>query len=193
MAKRSTIPTESLSSETEALYQVLNEESDLAAILIGVAFIDACLASLLEKKFVAGETSSALLNEGPLGSMMSRAQLCYAMGLIPKKWYQDLRTLAEMRNRVAHNHLALSFEDHDIASHCGRLSSYVSVMGSDAEGRNRFILCVVMLSNFLILDALSLQQLGRPTRRELPKSTALKLEAPRSRSSRLASRLSDDS
>jgi DNA-binding MltR family transcriptional regulator len=179
MAKRSTVPTERLSSETEALYKILNDESDLAAILIGVAFIDACLASLLEKKFVVGDTSASLLNEGPLNSMMTRAQLCYAMGLIPKKWYQDLRTLAEMRNRVAHNHLALSFEDPEITSHCSKLSSYVSGMGSVAEGRNRFILCVVVLSNFLILDALSLQQLERPQRRETPKSAALKLETPR--------------
>lgn len=102
MAKGLRIPTEQLSEETQQLYDVLNNEKDLAVILIASSFLDACLRSLLEKKLLEGSVSDRMLShKGVLGGMSARADLCYALGLLPKRAYQDLGAIAEIRNIVA--------------------------------------------------------------------------------------------
>jgi len=80
---------EDLSQESQALYDVLNDESDLACVLIATSYLDQTLASLLERYFVEGNTSQRLLDPrgGVLGTFASRADLSYCLGLIPKGLY----------------------------------------------------------------------------------------------------------
>ena len=104
---------EELSQETQALYDVLNNEMDMACILIATSYLDQILASLLEQYFVKSNTARNLLDSrgGVLGTFASRAGLSYCLGLIPKGLYQNLRVVGEIRNRLAHNYLLLDFTE----------------------------------------------------------------------------------
>lgn len=180
LAKRSSIPPETLSADTKRLYDVLNEESDLAAILIGTSFIDACLLSVLEKKLLEGSTADRLLSHnGRLGSFMARAEMCYVLGLIPKSWYSDFTVMAEIRNAVAHHHLSLSFNNPEIADRCAQLSTHLQGEASQSTGRTRFVLCVVVLANSLILKALTLKDQGAIRAAKEPSHTYVKMEPSR--------------
>lgn len=159
MAKKPRIPAEQLSEETSALLDVLNEESDLAVILISSSFVDACLKSILQNKLLDGDTTERLLDHrGPLGSMRIRADLCYVMGLINKGWYNDLITLGEIRNLVAHHHLNQSFATPEIAALCLKLSMPLPGLDiGENDVRSKFKISVVMLANSLIIRALQIK------------------------------------
>ena len=169
MAKPPRIPTQQLSSDTTKLFAVLNNESDLAVILISSSFIDACLLSLLEKKLLKSNTTDRLLgNSGILGSLRSRADLCYVLGLLPKQHYNDIVEIAEIRNRVAHHHLNLSFEDVEINTRVSKLSVYRLWLNSDLTLRDRFVLCVVHLHTWLLIWALEAERDDPVKRRNEP-------------------------
>ena len=48
--------------------------------------------------------------------------MAYALKVIGKKQYQDMRLLGQIRNRFAHSHLELSFETLEIDALCKQLS-----------------------------------------------------------------------
>ena len=53
MSKKIRIPeVETLSKESSHLYDVLNNESDLACVLIATSYLDYALASLLKRHFI---------------------------------------------------------------------------------------------------------------------------------------------
>src|SRR5882757_6248415 len=105
MARRSIFAVEQLSSDSQALFDVLNNESDLAAVLVGVSVIDACLASMLERFLLESSVATKLLHgtKGALGTLAARSDACYCLGLIEKSLYKDLLVLGEMRNLFAHH------------------------------------------------------------------------------------------
>jgi DNA-binding MltR family transcriptional regulator len=167
MTKRTIIAVERLSSDSKSLYNLLNRESGLSVVLVGVGFLDACLASLLERFFLKTSVAAKLLDgtKGALGSFASRSDTCYCLGLIEKSLYQDLFILAEIRNLYAHHHLALNFAVTEVAQKCTELMYIARLKNGDAEEpllaqkyfahpRNRFVLSVVMISSRLMLTAL---------------------------------------
>ena len=107
MTKKTILPVENLSDDTQKFFDVLSAESDLAVILIAASYLDAALASILQRFLLPGSTAERLLNArgGALGSFGIRSDICYALGFISKPLYQDLIRIAEMRNICAHHHL----------------------------------------------------------------------------------------
>jgi DNA-binding MltR family transcriptional regulator len=169
MARRPPIPPEDLSSDSKHLYEVLNSGHDTSAIVVGVSYIDACLASLLSKRLLKSSVTEKLLDSrsGPIGSFAARADLAYAVGLIPKVMYQDLLVLAELRNETAHHHFALAFSSSQVALHCEKLE-YVRSLKTQGgaqiideawltRSRDRFTISAVMIVNRLLLAALGTQ------------------------------------
>src|SRR5690349_7710853 len=63
---------EALSEESEHLYNVINEEPDLACVLIGTSYLDYALASLLKRYFIDSEVVPKLL-EPPRGALSTFA------------------------------------------------------------------------------------------------------------------------
>jgi DNA-binding MltR family transcriptional regulator len=167
MAPRLPLPPESLSKDSQELYNLLNDGTDASVVVVGVSYIDACLASLISKRLRESSVTGKILDSrsGAIGSFVARADLAYALALIDKPMYQDLLVLAEMRNEVAHHHFALSFESEVIAKGCAKLN-YVSGLKNAGTGsplmeqgwlagaRNRFTLTAVMIVNRLLLNAL---------------------------------------
>lgn len=165
--KRLPVSPESLSVDSEHLYALLNESKDLAVIVVGVSYIDACLASLLARRLLKSSVTDSLLNSssGAIGSFAARSNLAYALALIDKSMYQDLQVLAELRNETAHHHFELGFTSPKVAEHCQRLS-YVANLKDGGTGeqlldqsliatpRNRFTLTATMIVNRLLLTAL---------------------------------------
>jgi DNA-binding MltR family transcriptional regulator len=171
VATQTLIPAESLSADTQAFFDVLNGGTDFAAGVIAAAYIDACLAALLEKFFVASTVAAKVLDSrsGSLGSLSSRADTCYVLGLVSKPLYQDLLVLSEMRNQFAHHHLSLSFASPELAESCGRLMYPVTLKNGSTDeplytpgqfrnARERFTITVVLISQRLLLTALGTQK-----------------------------------
>lgn len=128
------ITLEQLSSDTRQLYDVLNEESDLACITIAGSFLEAALTGLLRSILKKGSISDRLLDHrgGALGTYAARSDLVYGLGQITKSTYQDLCKLGELRNRVAHSHLRLDFYDMELQRLCDELQQWMFI-STDTE------------------------------------------------------------
>jgi DNA-binding MltR family transcriptional regulator len=167
---------EELSQGTQQFLDVLNDEDDLAVIVISASYLDACLAAMLKRRLRAGSTSDRLLDSqrGVLGSFATRADLSYALELIGKEIYQDLIKTAEIRNSVAHNHLALSFATIEVAEVVATLKYVEHLFGKTgidpsrfkqdlSIARNRFVMTVVLISQRLLVSGLSIQPPSGPS------------------------------
>jgi len=169
---------EDLSQESEALFKVMNEEPDMACVLIGTSYLEQTLASLLERFFIDSDTARKLLDSrgGALGSFQSRADTSYCLGLIPKSLYQNLCVVGEIRNKFAHSYLSLSLDDSEIVGMIESLTSPVFKEVVTAEGRTynqdffssqvtdpreKFRLIVVLMVNRLLLTGLSARHMQR--------------------------------
>ena len=99
MAKRTILPAEALSADTQKFFDVLNNEPDFSVVVVSCAYLDACLGSILEKHLLQSAVSTKLLDvrSGALGMLSARSDACYALGLISKRIYHDLLVLAKLR------------------------------------------------------------------------------------------------
>lgn len=171
--KRLPPPLEILSADGQAVYEVLHGESNLAVGIVGAAYLDACLGSLLGRHFIESTVSDRLLSpSGTLGSLAARADLAYCLGLLSKPLYQDLLQIAEIRNLLAHHHLQLGFGSPEVAEACGKLR-YIETLDREQElnhgkkgtlfrpnlnARDIFTLTIVFASNHILLRGLGLQR-----------------------------------
>ena len=135
MSKRTPLPIDQLSKESRHLFDVINNEKDLPVIVVSTSFIDACLGSILSKKFINSSVSEKILDPrgGAIGNYSARADLCYALGLIQKNLYKDLTKISEIRNEIAHYHLTLSFDSESITKLCSELSYLKSLKQGNTD------------------------------------------------------------
>lgn len=61
---------------------------------------------------------------GPLGSYAAKVRLAYMLGWVGQDFYEDLLTVAKIRNRFAHSIECKSFSDQPIADWIKRLRGY---------------------------------------------------------------------
>jgi DNA-binding MltR family transcriptional regulator len=130
MTKKKLPPIETLAADTEQFFEILNNKSDFAVILIAAGYLDAAVAGLIAKALCDEEVAAKLL-ESPnaaLSGFGARVDLAYAIGLIRPVIRDDMLTVAKIRNRCAHNHLRLNFEDPSIRDLVGNLK-YLTQMG----------------------------------------------------------------
>lgn len=171
MRRRTSLPPELLSADSQYLYDLLNEASDTSAIVVAVSYIDACLASVLAKHLLKSSITEKLLDSrsGAIGSFSARSDLAYALSLIDKSMYQDLLVLAELRNEAAHHHFALLFSSGAVIGHCERLRYVAGLKDGNTNqrlleeswftgARNRFVMTTIMIVNRLLLTALATSQ-----------------------------------
>jgi DNA-binding MltR family transcriptional regulator len=119
----------------------------------------------------AGKTAEKLLDprSGAIGSFAARADLCYCLDLISKDMYQDLITIAEIRNQLAHNYFSLSFSTESVAELCGKLryvkslrlpnaNNTAALEGVLKDARGIFVMSVVLLSRDLLIKSREVRQ-----------------------------------
>ncbi len=89
--------------------------SDRAFAVLGAAYMDELLEELLRATFIedAEATERLLGMTGPIGSNGARYNLAYSLALISKEERDDLKTIARIRNRFAHEYSAVGFDDDD--------------------------------------------------------------------------------
>jgi DNA-binding MltR family transcriptional regulator len=153
------IPPEDLSKDGRKLLEVLNDESDLAAVLIAASFHAEQLATLLVSRFIQNSSTATQFlypSKGVLGEFRARSQLSHCLGLISKLSFNDLCAIGEIRNLFAHSHLQMTFEDQSIQEKCSALETWQQLeplkkyLTADIEerssnARGQFKITVVML------------------------------------------------
>jgi hypothetical protein len=172
--KRPIAPPEQLSDEQDPFITALNDEPDMACVVVSAAYLDAALASLLARFLLRTcATSEDLLSpRGALNAFKARADLSYVLALIPEEVHKDLGEIAKIRNVFAHSHLHLTFENPDVQKGCARLRTFrglgqlgASLSQDDRDAtpderrgvaRNRFTVTVAVLSQRLIVNARAL-------------------------------------
>lgn len=178
MRRHSILPVQTLSADTQKFFDVLNDEPDFSVVVVACAYLDACLGSILKNYLLESKISMKLLDarSGALGALGARTDACYSLGLIPKRIYQDLLVLAEIRNHVAHHHLTLTFASPELAEGCKSLK-YAEMLerwdrddgelmfkpGQLNDTRTRFVMTVVLLSQRLLLIALEVKRVNSVT------------------------------
>lgn len=98
------------------------EASDRAIAIVGPAFLDTLITDILVNFLIDDEKEVQRLTqpEGPLGNFGAKVSACYCLGLIGETIKSDLRLLAKVRNRFAHD-LRADFSDEQIKNWCGAL------------------------------------------------------------------------
>src|SRR5260221_3211676 len=106
-----------------AMEREFNHEPDRVVAIVGGAYLDAMLDSLLRKVLIdaSAEVDRLLLPEAPLGSNGTRYQLAYCMALITRDQRDDLKVIAKIRNKFAHSFKGLSFDQEPVRGLCSSL------------------------------------------------------------------------
>lgn len=164
------IKLENLSKDTQKVYDVLNESSDIACVLIGTSYLAELIASAIKVAFIDSSISEKLLDpqRGAVGGFVTRSDLAYCLGLINKNIYQDLIKIAEIRNMFAHKHLALNFGVETIRKKCEELKAWRTLQFGKEDinaslsseqlhilARNQFNISVTLNGSRIHVDALS--------------------------------------
>lgn len=167
------VPVERLSEGARHLYEVMNSQSDLACVVVGAAFLDAALKTLLSQKLLkSSNVTDRLLDDGgALGTFSARADLAYCLGTVKKHHYTDLCVVMQIRNQFAHKHFQLAFNDSTVCEKCGSLKAWKALHSEEEDtaseltpkqlaikARNQFNITVSLLSSRLLLTALEIKQ-----------------------------------
>lgn len=96
------------------LKKELKEESPRGVVLIATAMLEELLRELMLVFLIPNPSSSDTLFDGPnspFGSLSSKIDGAYRMGLISNSFCRDLHVIRRIRNEVAHQPQSFSFED----------------------------------------------------------------------------------
>ena len=122
---------EDLKADNPRFYEAITEENEVARVITSAAFLDECIASILQAHFIDGSTSDSLLrSEGALSAFLDRAKLAYVLGLIAKEVMQNLERVARIRNRFAHKYRTITFDDPEVA----RITAEFTMPAAEGEG-----------------------------------------------------------
>lgn len=112
-----------------------DEPNERAISIVGATFLDTILEHMLTAFLVDDEkeVSRLLHHQQPLGTFGGRTTMCYCLGLIPKIVRDDLRIVAKIRNRFAHD-LDASFADERIRAWCSNLQWHRIAYATPPDG-----------------------------------------------------------
>jgi DNA-binding MltR family transcriptional regulator len=113
MAKKKTKSAEEIAMST--IDEEFQGASDRHVAIVGGAYLDALLESLLRSVFNEQDEEDLLGTSGPLSSNGSRYKLAYRLGLIRKHQRDDLDMSQRFAMSSLHIHTSLSFDDAPIS------------------------------------------------------------------------------
>jgi len=117
---------DALSGNIKDFIDAINHQNDLACALVTTSYLEQCLATLLGQYFIQGSSTVQTLfdytQQGILTEISSRSKFSYCLGLIGDKLFANLTTIGNIRNRFAHTHPEVTFEDLEIKTFCNRLT-----------------------------------------------------------------------
>jgi len=111
--------------EFSSFLQEFQQETDRAAAVLAMAYIDSKLEELLRSKFVSKHKiiNNLFDGQGGLSSFSAKVSIAYAVGLISLLAAQDLHVIRQIRNDFAHKSHGLSFQTASIANRVSALHS----------------------------------------------------------------------
>ena len=123
-----------LSVRANRIYDILDKEQPLVAILLATHLIDLYLERLLRHNFNKSDTTNDLMQpSGILGSLSAKYKIAYCFNLITEIAHDDIKYVAKIRNRFAHTEdPQLNFTNDRISDYCRNLKSpeiFVKQMG----------------------------------------------------------------
>ncbi len=100
------------SDATHATYA----DEELPFVILGAAYIEQLLTTMLSDFFIEGNTADTILDsmKGALGSLKTKADVAYCLGLTTKTVHTDICLLGTIRNVFAHSHKSMSFDNDKI-------------------------------------------------------------------------------
>ena|ERR1700722_11140353 len=139
MARRKVFSIEELNNDHSKVAQLLSGESPLASVLVGGAYIDKLLAVILRHFFVAPE--NIVLEVFDQGQVLENAgaqnKIAFCCGLIPENVYNNIAIIQKIRNRFAHSHVPIDFDDDVILNLC-RNMTFLADQELDDRMREKF-------------------------------------------------------
>lgn len=101
----------------------LKRETDRGLPLVAAALIDDRLTETLRSFFCEVPSAAKLLDDSnaPLGTFSSRAEACYALGLIDTHEYREITLIRKVRNEFAHAKHGTSFQTPRVQGLCSSL------------------------------------------------------------------------
>lgn len=135
----------------------LQAVDERAIAILGVAYLDSLLEDLLINFLVDDETEAKKLlgSDRAMGTFSSRITATYCLGLICKTVRDDLRTVAKIRNRFAHE-VRASFDQQPVCDWCLSLRwhEFSMMMRAPADAAPRDIYQVGVNTLISYLDGL---------------------------------------
>lgn len=134
-----------------AFMKELQKESDRGAALVGNDYLDHLMKKFLEARMNQGKTGATaqdrpkriseklLKYPGPLSTAASRVDLAHVLGWIGPKMYADLVIIRNIRNKFAHFHRALDFNDKKIGDLCSGLWGLTASLGTETNFESAFV------------------------------------------------------
>src|SRR5713101_6980605 len=112
-------------NEFSSFLQEFQQETDRAAAVLAMAYLDGKLEELLRSKFVSKHKiiDDLFDGQGGLSSSSAKVSIAYAVGLISLSAAQDLHLIRQIRNDFAHKPHGLSFQTASIANRVSGLRS----------------------------------------------------------------------
>lgn len=168
-----TVPTHAhIKEHWDKLFDAINHQEDLIMVVVSASYVDYTLAALLNAHFVdSSKAEKVLAPGGCLGTLVSKAELAYLLGLITKEDRTNVEKIAEIRNKFAHRIDGISFGDEEVEKWCDDLENILLrsdiPLGSELaklkdggvkhanRSKMRFKLTAIILCTRITLNALS--------------------------------------
>jgi hypothetical protein len=118
---------EELSQGRDRAVDRMKGHSDIAAAIVGAAFIDDELTRFLRRHLLRtsaehrSQVDYLMAPSGALGAFSTRIDLAWLMGIYSKAAWKDLVRIKDIGNTFAHNYKVADFNHPDVQSDCQNL------------------------------------------------------------------------
>ncbi len=124
-----------------AMDREFHEQPDRVVAIVGAAFLDSTLDSLLRAVLIDShdDVEGLLGPNGALGASGARCQLAYCLGLITLDQRDDIKTIAKIRNKFAHDFNITAFDLSPIRDYCASLKNPAQFAAMPAQLFSRHV------------------------------------------------------
>ena len=118
------MPWPLLNLEHLSVIEEIKKQSDRAAAILAVSFLEDRLAALLQARLVDEPkiVRKMFSGSGPLATFSAKIDMCFLLGIIEKSRHRELHLVRNIRNKFAHGLEALTFETPEIRDQCETLA-----------------------------------------------------------------------
>lgn len=145
--------------DMEAIRREILEQTDRGAAITAFAFLDETLRRAIQGKFIplsASRQKALFTGTGPLGTFDARVDIAHALDLITSAMSSEMKLIARIRNKFAHQMHPLQFAEKEIKELCGNLPS--GKFEGEAEDwkrdpRNKYVsACMFLITVLALMD-----------------------------------------